>query len=80
MGKHLNFIITEFKNDGKDILVSNRLIGEREYEQGLAKLSMEIKEGAVVQAVVESIEKFGAFVNIQGFRALLPISEILGFF
>ncbi|MBP5568889.1 MAG: S1 RNA-binding domain-containing protein [Treponema sp.] len=76
VGKHLNFIITEFKNDGKDILVSNRLIGEREYEQGLAKLSMEIKEGAVVQAVVESIEKFGAFVNIQGFRALLPISEM----
>ena len=28
------------------------------------------------EATVESIEKFGAFVNIQGFRALLPISEL----
>ena len=76
VGKHLSFIITEFKNDGKDILVSNRLIGEREHEAGLEKLAGEIKEGSIVDAVVESIEKFGAFVNIQGFRALLPISEM----
>lgn len=76
VGKTLTFIITEYKNDGKDILVSNRKIGESEHAQALGKLAQEIKEGAIVEATVESIEKFGAFVNIQGFRALLPISEI----
>ena len=76
VGKTLSFIITEYKNDGRDILVSNRRIGESEYANKLGKLATQITEGAVVTAVVESIEKFGAFVNIQGFRALLPISEL----
>ena len=76
VGKTLSFIITEYKNDGKDILVSNRKIGESEYANKLGKLATQITEGAVVTATVESIEKFGAFVSIQGFRALLPISEL----
>lgn len=76
VGKTLTFIITEFKNDGKNVLVSNRLIGENEYAQSLEKLESELKEGSIVDATVDSIEKFGAFVNIQGFRALLPLSEL----
>ncbi len=76
VGKTLSFIITEYKNDGKDILVSNRKIGESEYANKLGKLATQITEGAVVEATVESIEKFGAFVDIMGFRALLPISEM----
>ncbi|MBO4533642.1 MAG: S1 RNA-binding domain-containing protein [Treponema sp.] len=76
VGKTLSFIITEYKNDGRDILVSNRKIGESEHANALGKLAAQITEGAVVSATVESIEKFGAFVNIQGFRALLPMSEL----
>ena len=76
VGKTLSFIITEYKNDGKNVLVSNRKIGESEYANKLGKLATQITEGAVVEATVESIEKFGAFVNIMGFRALLPISEL----
>lgn len=76
VGKHLTFMITEYKNDGKDILVSNRQIGESEYAQKLGSLASQITEGSIVEATVESIEKFGAFVNIFGFRALLPISEL----
>jgi len=76
VGKTMPFIVTEFKNEGKNILVSNRLIGEKEYDANLAKLAGQIVEGAIVEAEVESIEKFGAFVNVFGFRALLPISEM----
>ncbi|MCR5435535.1 MAG: S1 RNA-binding domain-containing protein [Treponema sp.] len=76
VGKTLSFIITEYKNDGKDILVSNRKIGESEYASNIGKIAAQITEGAVVDAVVDSLEKFGAFVNIMGFRALLPISEM----
>ena len=76
VGKTMSFIITEYKNDGKDILVSNRKIGESEYASNIGKIASQITEGAVVDAVVESLEKFGAFVNIMGFRALLPISEM----
>ncbi len=76
VGRTMTFIITEYKNDGKDILLSNRKIGENQHAEALGRLAMEIKEGAIVEATVESIEKFGAFVNVQGFRALLPISEM----
>lgn len=76
VGRNMTFIITEYKNDGKDILVSNRKIGESEYADKLGKLAQQITEGAIVEATVESIEKFGAFVDVQGFRALLPISEL----
>lgn len=76
VGRNLTFIITEYKNDGKDILVSNRKIGESRYAEQLGKIANQIKEGVIVDAVVERIEKFGAFVNIMGFQALLPISEM----
>lgn len=76
VGRNMTFIITEYKNDGKDILVSNRKIGESEYADKLGKLAQQLTEGAIVEATVESIEKFGAFVDVQGFRALLPISEL----
>lgn len=76
VGKTLSFKIMEYKNDGKDILVSNRQIQEDLYNQGIQKLSSIITIDSVVDAKVESLEKFGAFVNIQGFKALLPISEI----
>ena len=76
VGRHLSFIITEYKNDGKDVLVSNRQIGEKEYADSLKKLAETIKEGAIVEGTVESIEKFGAFVDVNGFRVLLPSSEM----
>ena len=76
VGKTLSFIIMEYKNDGKDVLLSNRAIEESKYKDQLGKLAKDITEGAVLTATVESIEKFGAFVNINGFRALLPISEM----
>lgn len=76
VGKTLTFIITEYKNDGKNVLVSNRKIGESEYNEQLAKIAAEITEGSIVEATVESIQSFGAFVSINGFRALLPSSEI----
>lgn len=76
VGRHLSFIITEYKNDGKDVLLSNRLIGEKEYADQLVKYTEQIQEGQIVEGTVESIEKFGTFLDVNGFRVLLPISEM----
>ena len=76
IGRTMTFVITEFKNEGKNIIVSNRKIGESEYADKLGSLASQITEGAVLEGSVESIEKFGAFVNVLGFKALLPISEM----
>lgn len=75
-GKKLLFRIQEFKNDGRDIVVSNRAILEEERARKIEGLKDVLREGSVVEARVESIQTFGAFVDIGGFRALLPVSEI----
>lgn len=76
VGRNITFKIQEFKENGRNILVSNRVIGEEEYNQKLDGLKDKLKEGMTVHGTVESLQKFGAFVDIGGFRALLPISEI----
>ena len=76
IGKHLTFLIQEYKNDGRNIIVSNRVILEREANEKKQKLSQELTVGSVVKGSVLSLESYGAFVNVNGFQALLPISEI----
>ncbi|MCR4791024.1 MAG: S1 RNA-binding domain-containing protein [Treponemataceae bacterium] len=76
VGRVLNFMITEYKKDGRDILVSNRIIGQMEEDAKLEEVKAGISKGQTVKAKVVSLQKFGAFVEIDGLRALLPISEI----
>ncbi len=76
IGKVLPFIVTEFKEGGKNILVSNRKVIEAEREQKIVTLSKKISQGAIVEGTVKSLQSFGAFVDVDGFQALLPISEV----
>ncbi len=76
VGKHLIFSIIEYKDGGKSITVSHRAILEIEHEKNIEGLKETLKEGMKVQGKIVSIQSFGAFVDIQGFQALLPISEI----
>lgn len=76
IGKNLPFRITEFNEEGRNILVSNRAILEEEHQMELRKLEQELVPGAKVMAKVVSLQSFGAFVEVNGFKALLPISEV----
>ncbi len=76
VGQHLSFRIQEFKNEGKNIVLSNRVLLEEEAAAQKQKLAAELTVGSVVKGTVMSLESYGAFVNVNGFQALLPISEI----
>jgi small subunit ribosomal protein S1 len=76
VGKHLTFKIQEYKNDGRSIIVSNRAIMEDEHEKDMLSVQDKLKEGMTVDATVKSLQSYGAFVDIGGFQALLPVSEI----
>ncbi len=76
LGKNLTFKISEFKNEGKNIVVSNRAILEVQANEKLNKLAQKYQVGAIVKGKVDSLESYGAFVDLDGFKALLPISEI----
>jgi small subunit ribosomal protein S1 len=76
VGKNLTFKILEYSENGRNILVSNRIILEEEYKGKIEILKKTLHENMNVKGKVISLQNFGAFVDIQGFQALLPISEI----
>lgn len=76
IGRVLTFLISEYRENGKNLLVSNRAILEQEYQNHLSTLKSEIQEGKTVECTVKSLQSYGAFVTIQDFQALLPISEV----
>lgn len=76
VGTKHTFKIIEYSEGGRNILVSSRVLLEEARQEKIDVLKTELTAGMVVDATVTSLEKFGAFVEVKGIRALLPISEI----
>ncbi len=76
IGRSIPFLITEFKNEGKNIIVSNRKLEEKSENEKVNSLSGKLTVGKIVNGKIKSIQSYGAFVDLDGFQALLPVSEI----
>lgn len=76
IGQTFNFRIIEFKENGRNIILSRRSILEEEQQELKEKLKEVLEVGQVVDGEITSIRDFGAFVDIGGVEGLLPISEI----
>jgi small subunit ribosomal protein S1 len=76
VGKKLKFMITEYAEGGRNLIVSHRAILEEAAAQEKELLKETLKPGMTVNAVVTSLQKFGAFVRAGAVEGLLPISEI----
>ena len=74
--QHMLFKITEYKENGRNIILSRRIILEEEREEKREVLKETLQEGMAVKGTITSIQKFGAFVDIDGIEGLIPISEI----
>ncbi len=72
----LSFRISQFSEQGRNIVVSHRDILEEERQQQREQLKQTLKPGMVVKGTVTNIRDFGAFVDIGGLEGLLPISEV----
>jgi small subunit ribosomal protein S1 len=75
-GMTLSFRITQFSEQGRNIVVSHRVILDEERRQQRAELMKTLKEGMLVTGTITNIRDFGAFIDIGGLEGLLPISEI----
>lgn len=73
---HMQFLITRFEENGRNIVVSARAILEREREELREKLKETLQEGQTVKGEISSIRDFGAFVDLGGIDGLIPVSEI----
>jgi small subunit ribosomal protein S1 len=76
IGQTFKFVITEYGENGRNVVVSRRPILDEEKRQRKAMLRETLKEGMRATGTVTSLQKFGAFVNIGGVEGLLPISEL----
>ncbi|MBX3233889.1 MAG: S1 RNA-binding domain-containing protein [Labilithrix sp.] len=76
IGQSLRFVVTDFKEGGKNIVVSRRALLEREASETMAKAMSEIVPGAVLKGTVSSVRDFGAFIDLGGVEGMIPRSEI----
>jgi len=77
VGRVYAFRITEYKDGGKDLVVSRRALLEEEQQARAAEVRRAIVPGAVLTGRVASVREFGAFVDLgAGIQGLLHVSEM----
>jgi small subunit ribosomal protein S1 len=76
-GRVYTFRIIEFKEGGKNLVVSRRKLLEEEQRASAADIRQSIVAGAVLTGRVTSVRDFGAFVDLGGgVQGLLHVSEM----
>jgi small subunit ribosomal protein S1 len=77
LGRVYRFRIIEYKDNGRSIVVSRRVLLEEEQKANAAEVRKSIAAGAVLTGRVASVREFGAFVDLGGgVQGLLHISEM----
>lgn len=77
IGKVYPFKVVEFKNGGKDIVVSRRQLQQQQQEAEAESVRRTIVPGAVLTGRVAAVLDFGAFVDFGGgIQGLLHVSEM----
>ncbi len=76
VGKKFEFIVAEYSEKGRNIILSRRPLLEKIEQEKKAALKNSLQQGMTVSGVVTSVQKFGAFVDLGGVQALMPVSEM----
>ncbi len=70
------FKILEYKENGRNVILSRRILLEEEQQERLAEFRESLQVGIEVTGRVRAIQKFGAFVDLGGIDGLIPSSEL----
>lgn len=77
VGKTLVFRITEFGEEGRNVVLSRRKLLEEEQARAVAAFLAKNPDGSIVTGRVTRLEKFGAFVELlPGVEGLAHVSEL----
>jgi small subunit ribosomal protein S1 len=76
VGQTYRFKIIEYKEGGRNIVVSRRKQLEEEQRANADEMRKAIVPGAVMTGRVVSVPDFGAFVDLGGVQGLLHVSEM----
>lgn len=68
--------VMQVDREKKNLIISRRVVLEREKEEARKKLMGELAEGQMRRGVVRSVMDFGAFVDLGGVDGLIHVSEM----
>lgn len=76
VGKKLTFNIIKLDKNRNNVVLSHRLVLEKEREAMKEKTLSTLESGQILSGKIVNITNFGAFVDIGGIEGLLHLSEI----
>lgn len=76
IGRTLQFMVTDIREGGKNVLLSRRLVLDAEAKIQREALLRTLQVGTTVRGTVTSLREFGVFVDIGGVEGLIPNSEL----
>lgn len=76
IGRKFNFLISEYSEKGRNVILSRRSLLEEEEKRKIEKLRQSLQVGMTVSGTITNVQSFGAFVDLGGIQALLPVSEM----
>ena len=76
VGRVLEFRVTQFGDNGRNIVLSRRQLLEAHAARAAEETRKKIVPGAILPGTVAALADFGAFVDLGGVQGLVPVSEI----
>jgi small subunit ribosomal protein S1 len=76
VGRVLEFRVTTFSENGRNLVLSRRRLLEERAAEAAEETRKKIAPGAVLTGTVSSLADFGAFVDLGGVQGLVPLSEL----
>lgn len=76
VGQELTFRITEYSEEGRNIVISRRVLLDEERAATARELRERLAPGMIMDGTVKRIMPYGAFVDIGGIDGLVHVSEI----
>jgi predicted RNA-binding protein with RPS1 domain len=76
VGQKFACVVTEANPDKRNLVLSRRAVLEREKAESKANLLATLEVGQLREAVVRSLQEFGAFVDLGGIDGLIHISQL----
>jgi small subunit ribosomal protein S1 len=75
-GQTLRFKVIEIRDNGRSIVVSRKALMQDERSVAGRERLASLEPGQVVEGTVQTIQSYGAFVDIGGIEGLIHISEL----
>jgi len=76
VGQTFPFKVVEFDEEGRNVVLSRRVIFEEERRAQADRIRETLAVGMEITGTVRSLANFGAFIDVGGLDGLIPLSEM----